>query len=123
MSWPGWTSTPGSTCTSAPTSSSWLNMVERCFREITTRRIGRGSFASVAQLVVAIEDYIAHHNDCPRPFIWTKTAGQIIAKVRRRRIALEAEHPRYLKVTALAVLAHPMMPRSLTAPRVGVQGG
>ena len=77
-----------------PTSSSWLNMVERWFREITTRRIGRGSFASVAQLVVAIEDYIAHHNDCPRPFIWTKTAGQIIAKVRRRRIALEAEHAR-----------------------------
>ena len=77
-----------------PTSSSWLNMVERWFREITTRRIRRGSFASAAQLVAAIEDYIAHHNHDPRPFIWTKTAGQIIAKVRRGRIALEAEHAR-----------------------------
>lgn len=77
-----------------PTSSSWLNMVERWFREITTRRIRRGSFASVADLVDAIEDYIAHHNDDPRPFIWTKTAGQIIAKVRRGRIALAAEQAR-----------------------------
>jgi transposase len=77
-----------------PTSSSWLNMVERWFREITTRRIRRGSFGSVADLVSAIEDYIAHHNDDPRPFIWTKTAGQIIAKVRRGRIALEIQHAR-----------------------------
>jgi len=77
-----------------PTSSSWLNMVERWFREITARRIRRGSFTSVADLVRAIEDYIAHHNDDPRPFIWTKTAGQIIAKVRRGRIALHAQHAR-----------------------------
>jgi transposase len=77
-----------------PTSSSWLNMVERWFREITTRRIRRGSFSSVSELVEAIEDYIAQHNDDPRPFIWTKTAGQIIAKVRRGRIALNAEHAR-----------------------------
>jgi len=61
-----------------PTSSSWLNMVERWFREITTRRIRRGSFSSVAELIEAIEDYIAHHNDDPRPFIWTKTADDII---------------------------------------------
>ena len=72
-----------------PTSSSWLNMVERWFREITTRRIRRGSFASVAQLVAAIEDYIAHHNDDPQPFVWTKTAEEIIEKVRRGRVALE----------------------------------
>jgi transposase len=79
-----------------PTSSSWLNLVERWFREITTRRIRRGSFSSVAELIEAIEDYIANHNDNPRPFIWTKTAGQIIAKVRRGRIALAGEHARVI---------------------------
>jgi transposase len=73
-----------------PTSSSWLNLVERWFREITTKRIRRGSFGSVAELVTAINDYIAHNNENPRPFIWTKTAKQIITKVRRGRVALEA---------------------------------
>jgi transposase len=72
-----------------PTSSSWLNLVERWFREITTRRIRRGSFASVGELTTAIEDYIAHHNDDPKPFVWTKTAEEIIEKVRRGRVALE----------------------------------
>lgn len=80
-----------------PTSSSWLNLVERWFRDITTKRIRRGSFASVAQLVAAIEDYIAHNNENPRPFVWTKTAGQIIAKVRRGRVTLEpVQQPRAL---------------------------
>ena len=73
-----------------PTSSSWLNMIERWFGEITTKRIRRGSFTSVADLVAAIEDYITHHNENPAPFIWTKTAKQIITKVRRGRVALEA---------------------------------
>ena len=73
-----------------PTSSSWLNLVERWFRDITTKRIRRGSFTSVPELVKAIDDYIAHNNDDPAPFVWTKTAGQIIAKVRRGRVALEA---------------------------------
>jgi transposase len=73
-----------------PTSSSWLNLVERWFRDITTNRIRRGSFASVDVLIEAIEQYIEHNNDNPRPFIWTKTAGEIIAKVRRGRVALEA---------------------------------
>jgi transposase len=73
-----------------PTSSSWLNLVERWFREITTNRIRRGSFASVGVLIDAIEEYIEHNNDNPKPFIWTKTAGEIIAKVRRGRVALEA---------------------------------
>jgi transposase len=73
-----------------PTASSWLNLVERWFRDITTKRIRRGSFGSVPQLVSAIEDYIAHNNEHPKPFVWTKTAGQIIAKVRRGRVALEA---------------------------------
>ena len=73
-----------------PTSSSWLNLVERWFRDITTNRIRRGSFGSVDVLIEAIEEYIVHNNDNPRPFIWTKTAGEIIAKVRRGRVALEA---------------------------------
>ena len=73
-----------------PTSSSWLDLVERWFREITTNRIRRGSFGSVAALIEAIEEYIAHNNEHPKPFIWTKTAGEIIAKVRRGRVALEA---------------------------------
>ena len=72
-----------------PTSSSWLNLVERWFRDITTKRIRRGSFTSVDELTAAIHDYIAHNNDNPKPFVWTKTAGQIIAKVRRGRVALE----------------------------------
>jgi transposase len=72
-----------------PTLSSWLNLVERWFREITTQRIRRGSFASVGELITAIEDYIAHHNDDPKPFVWTKTAEEIIEKVRRARVALE----------------------------------
>ena len=72
-----------------PTSSSWLNLVERWFRDITTKRIRRGSFESVPQLISAIDDYIAHNNEHPRPFVWTKTAGQIITKVRRGRVALK----------------------------------
>lgn len=73
-----------------PTSSSWLNLVERWFREITDKAIRRGAFGSVEQLVDTIDNYVAHNNDKPKPFIWTKTANQIIAKVRRGRVALEA---------------------------------
>lgn len=72
-----------------PTSSSWLNLVERWFRELTTRRLKRGSFASVPDLVAAIESYVANHNADPKPFTWTKTADEIIEKVRRGRVALE----------------------------------
>ncbi len=80
-----------------PTSSSWLNLIERWFRDITTKQIRRGTFANVTELITTINDYIAHNNDNPRPFIWTKTAGQIITKVRRGRIALEAtQQPRVI---------------------------
>ena len=72
-----------------PTSSSWLNMVERWFRDLTTKRLKRGSFASVPELIAAIEDYIANHNNEPKPFVWTKTAEEIIEKVKRGRAALE----------------------------------
>lgn len=72
-----------------PTSYSWLNLVERWFRELTDKKIRRGSFTSVADLIAATEDYIADHNDAPRPFKWTKTADEITEKVRRGRIALQ----------------------------------
>ena len=71
-----------------PTSSSWLNMVERFFRELTTKRIRRGSFTSVDVLIAAICDYIDHHNENPMPYIWTATAESIIEKVGRARLAL-----------------------------------
>jgi transposase len=58
-----------------PTSSSWLNPLERWFRELTDKAIRRGSFARVADLIAAIEEYIAHHNADPKPDKWTKTAG------------------------------------------------
>ena len=71
-----------------PTSSSWLNMVERFFRDITDKRIRRGAFASLADLESAINDYIAVHNSNPKPFIWTAKASDILAKVTRARAAL-----------------------------------
>ena len=71
-----------------PTSSSWLNLVERWFRQITDRRIRRGVFKSVQQLIAVIEDYIAKHNEDPTPLVWTAKAEDIIAKVRRARKVL-----------------------------------
>ena len=72
-----------------PTSSSWLNMVERWFREITDKRIRRGTFHSVPQLIAAIDAYIAEHNKDPRGFTWTAKAEDILAKVRRARKVLD----------------------------------
>jgi len=71
-----------------PTSSSWLNMVERFFRDITDKRIRRGVFASVSELEAAINEYIVAHNANPKPFIWTAKASDILAKVTRARAAL-----------------------------------
>ena len=71
-----------------PTSSSWLNLVERWFGEITRKRIRRGVFQSVDQLVQAIEEYIAHNNDHPKPFVWTKKVDEIIEKVNRCKAVL-----------------------------------
>ena len=73
-----------------PTSSSWLNMVERFFRDITENRIRRGVFKSVPELEAAIRTYIANHNAAPKPFIWTASANDILAKVARARKALDA---------------------------------
>jgi transposase len=71
-----------------PTSSSWVNRVERWFGKITTARIRRGTFASVPELERTIYDYIDHHNTDPKPFVWTKSAHDILLKVNRGRVAL-----------------------------------
>ena len=73
-----------------PTSSSWLNLVERFFAEITGKRIRRGVFKSVAELEAAIQDYLAKNNASPKPFVWTKTADIILEKNERARVALTA---------------------------------
>jgi transposase len=74
-----------------PTSASWLNMVERFFRDITTERLRRGVFTSVPELVSAIDAYIAHHNTNPKPFIWTKSARDILQKVIRANSRLSSK--------------------------------
>ena len=71
-----------------PTSSSWLNLVERFFAEITGKRIRRGVFKSVAELEAAIHDYLAKNNASPKPFVWTKTAKIILEKNERARAVL-----------------------------------
>ena len=73
-----------------PTSSSWLNLVERWFRELTDKALRRGVFHSVPDLIAKIEQYLAAHNDDPKPFVWTATADDILAKVARGRVALQA---------------------------------
>jgi transposase len=73
-----------------PTSSSWLNLVERFFAEITDKRIRRGTFKSVAELEEAIDDYLLRHNASAKPYVWTKTADEILAKERRALENLEA---------------------------------
>jgi transposase len=72
-----------------PTSSSWLNLVERWFRELTDKALRRGVFHSVPDLIASIEEYLDAHNEDPRPYVWTATAESILAKVARSRIALE----------------------------------
>ena len=72
-----------------PTSSSWLNLVERWFRELTNKAIRRGVFRSVPELIAAIDEYLQAHNDDPKPFVWTATAESILDKVRRGRVTLE----------------------------------
>jgi transposase len=71
-----------------PTSSSWLNLVERWFKELTDRRLKRGVFTSVPALIEAIQLWAEHWNDDPKPFIWHKAADEIIDKVRGGRAAL-----------------------------------
>ena len=75
-----------------PTSSSWLNLVERWFREITQKRIRRGSFASVKELLAAIHEYLEEYNRAPKRFVWTKAADMILAKIERCKAALVTPH-------------------------------
>lgn len=74
-----------------PTSASWLNMVERFFRDLTAERLRRGVFTSVPELVAAIDEYVAHHNNNPKPFIWTKSARDILQKVIRANSRLSSK--------------------------------
>jgi transposase len=67
-----------------PTSSSWLNLVERWFRELTNKALRRGAFHSAPDLVASIQEYIDSHNDAARPYVWTATAESILAKGRPR---------------------------------------
>jgi transposase len=72
-----------------PTSSSWLNIIERFFRDLDDKRLHRGAFRSVPELIEAIMSYIEEHNEDPKPFVWHKTAEEIIEKVGRARLALD----------------------------------
>ena len=73
-----------------PTSSSWLNQIERWFAEITRKRIRRGTFLSVRELIRAIEDYIQAYNQNPRPFRWVAGPSKIIRKVRKYKAISDA---------------------------------
>jgi transposase len=75
-----------------PTSSSWLNLVERWFRDLTEKRIRRGSFYSVKELVAAIDEYLQANNRQPKPFFWTATVAKILAKISPCKSILETLH-------------------------------
>ena len=76
-----------------PTSSSWLNLIERWFGELTSKRIRRDSFLSVDDLIAAIDEFLAAWNEKPRPFVWTATVESIVAKLQRCRQTLEQIQP------------------------------
>ena len=76
-----------------PTSSSWLNLIERWFGELTGKRIRRGAFVSVEDLQKAIEDFLAAWNDDPKPFVWTGTVASIVEKLSRCKQTLERIKP------------------------------
>jgi transposase len=84
---------PRFVCHFVPTSSSWLNLVERWFRELTDKAIRRGSFVSVPDLKQAIEEFMQAWNQNPKPFIWTASVGQIIEKIDRARAKVEQIEP------------------------------
>jgi len=84
---------PRFVCHFVPTSSSWLNLVERWFRELTEKAIRRGSFASVPDLKQAIEEFMQAWNRDPKPFIWSATVEDIIKKIDRARVKMEQIKP------------------------------
>jgi transposase len=84
---------PRFVCHFVPTSSSWLNLVERWFRELTEKAIRRGSFASVPDLKQAIDEFMQAWNRDPKPFIWSATVEDIIKKIDRARVKMEQIKP------------------------------
>jgi len=84
---------PRFVCHFIPTSSSWLNLVERRFRVLTEKSICRGRFASVPDLKQAIDGFRQAWNENPKPFIWTATVSDIIAKIERARLEMEHVKP------------------------------
>jgi len=75
-----------------PSSASWLNLVERWFRELTDKRIRRGAFPSVPELIAAMQEFIAINNDTPKPFVWTASVEKILQKMGRCKAILETLH-------------------------------
>lgn len=75
-----------------PTSCSWANMVERFFAELTRKRLRRGSFGSVPELVAAIEEYLAHHNAHPKPLVWTAPVERIMDRLSRCKAISDSGH-------------------------------
>jgi transposase len=75
-----------------PTSSSWLNLIERWFRELSQKRLRRGSFSSLPALIAAIEEYLSNHNQNPRVFLWSASVDRILSKIPKCKEALDALH-------------------------------
>lgn len=75
-----------------PTSSSWLNLVERLFSELTTRQLKRLAVTSVAELIDAITKYLDHRNAEPKPFVWTASVDSILNKVSKANQTLATLH-------------------------------
>ena len=84
-----------------PTYGSWINLVERWFAELTNKRIRRGVFRSVKDLESAIREFIDVHNEDPKPFVWTRTADQILASVARYAQRTLSAHPSGLNVRTI----------------------
>jgi transposase len=84
---------PRFVCHFIPTSSSWLNLVERWFEELSEKAIRRGAFVSVPDLQRAIDEFLAAWNESPNPFIWTATVEDIMKKIERARAKLEQIKP------------------------------
>src|SRR5271169_1182175 len=84
-----------------PTYGSWINLVERWFAELTNKRIRRGVFRSVKDLESAIREFIAAHNQNPKPFVWTRTADQILASIARYALRTLSAHPSGLNVRTI----------------------
>ena len=80
-------------CHFVPTSCSWLNLIERWFGELTSKRVRRGSFFSVGELQQAIQEFLAAWNEAPRPFVWSATVTSIMTKLARCRQTLEQSNP------------------------------